>query len=71
MSELDTIARKIISALETKNAARAQALTSSRKVIQHSAYHSRCCVQAGEGEANLVTGGTQVLYASAHTRCIL
>ena len=51
MSDIDTIARKIISALETKNAAREQALSSSRKVIQHSALTIRATHRAEFAEA--------------------
>jgi translin len=51
MSELDTIAQKIRSALEAKNAAREQALTASRKVIQHSALTIRAAHRAEFAEA--------------------
>ena len=51
MSDIDTIAQKIIRALETKNAAREQALTCSRKVIQHSALSIRATHRAEFAEA--------------------
>ena len=51
MSEIDSIARKIISALEARNAAREQALASSRKVIQHSALSIRATHRADFAEA--------------------
>ncbi len=41
MSDLDSIAQKVMSALEAKNAAREQALRLSRQVIQHSAHTIR------------------------------
>lgn len=46
MTDLDTIAQKIMIALEAKNAAREQALTISRKVIQHSALTIRAAHRA-------------------------
>jgi translin len=51
MTELDTIAQKIMNALEAKNAAREQALTASRKVIQHSALTIRAAHRAEFDEA--------------------
>lgn len=51
MTELDTIAQKIMIALEAKNAAREQALTASRKVIQHSALTIRAAHRAEFDEA--------------------
>ena len=51
MSELDTIAQKIISALEVKNAARERALSASRKVVQHSAHTIRAAHRAEFDEA--------------------
>ena len=46
MADLDTIAQKIMSALEAKNAAREQALTASRKLIQHCALTIRAAHRA-------------------------
>jgi translin len=63
MSELDTIAQKIMSALETKNAAREQALTASRKVIQHSALTIRAAHRAEYDEAARLLG---LAGAAAH-----
>jgi translin len=51
MSELDAIAQKIMTALEAKNAAREQALTASRKVIQHCALSIRATHRAEFAEA--------------------
>ena len=51
MTELDVIAQKIMNALEAKNAAREQALTASRKVIQHSALTIRAAHRAEFDEA--------------------
>lgn len=51
MSEIDVIARKIISALEARNAAREQALSASRKVIQHCALSIRATHRAEYTEA--------------------
>jgi translin len=51
MSTLDTIAQKIIAALETKNAARERALAASRKVVQHSAHTIRAAHRAEFAEA--------------------
>ncbi|MBI5876725.1 MAG: haloacid dehalogenase [Chloroflexi bacterium] len=51
MSELDSITQKIIGALDAKNAAREQALTLSRKVIQQSALTIRASHRADYDEA--------------------
>lgn len=51
MSDLDRIAQKILGALEAKNAAREQALTLSRKVIQQSALTIRATHRADFDEA--------------------
>ncbi len=51
MSELDSIAQKVLAALEAKNAAREQALTLSRKVIQQSALTIRASHRADFDEA--------------------
>ena len=51
MADLDTISQKIMAALEAKNAAREQALTASRKVIQHSAHTIRAAHRAEFAES--------------------
>ena len=51
MTALDEITQKIMTALEAKNGAREQALTSSRKVIQHCALTIRAAHRAEYAEA--------------------
>ncbi len=66
MTDLDSIAQKIMSAFETKNAARERALTTSRKVIQHSALTIRAVHRAEYDEAARLMA--QAREAAQHMR---